>query len=281
MTHAYVQPPEGSSRGPTSGLGPFVSRQEVVLADGSRVVWESRWHRKHPRVSGIGSTWWAPRAIAWWIGVLFAVGSACFALGALPFYADGVGTNVDDLTYFIGSIFFTSAAFCQYFEAATTSLRLESTSRRSFKLLFAVQHKRIDWWASLVQLVGTLWFNRTTFSALVVGLGATTSHHPIWRPDAFGSICFLVSSWLAWAEVCHGRFAWRPDDISWWITLLNLVGSIAFGLSAIASYVKPNGQLVSLALTNLGTFVGAMCFLVGGILLLPERTTSAATTVST
>jgi hypothetical protein len=36
--------------------------------------------------------------------------------------------------------------------------------------------------------------------------------------------------------------------------------------------VKPNGQLVSLALTNLGTFVGAVCFLVGGVLLLPERT---------
>ena len=47
---------------------------------------------------------------------------------------------------------------------------------------------------------------------------------------------------------------------------------MAFGVSAIASYVKPNGQLVSLALTNLGTFVGAVCFLVGAVLLLPERT---------
>ena len=43
-------------------------------------------------------------------------------------------------------------------------------------------------------------------------------------------------------------------------------------MSAVASYVKPNGQLVSLALTNLGTFVGAVCFLVGAVLLLPERT---------
>ena len=281
MTHAYVQLPEGSSRGPTRGLGPFVSREEMVLPDGSRLVWESRWHRKHPRAFGTGSTWWAPRAIAWWIGVLFAIGSACFALGALPSYADGVGTNVDNLTYFIGSIFFTTAAFLQYFEAATTNPHLDRPAHRRVKQLFEVQHKRIDWWASLVQFVGTLWFNRTTFSALVVGLGASTSHHPIWRPDAFGSICFLVSSWFAWAEVCHGRFAWRPDDISWWITLLNLVGSIAFGASAIASYVTPNGQLVSLALTNIGTFVGAICFLVGGILLLPERTTSVVPTAST
>ena len=135
-----------------------------------------------------------------------------------------------------------------------------------------MQHRRIDWWASLVQFAGTLWFNRTTFAALVVGLGASGDHHQIWRPDALGSVCFLVASWLAWAEECHGSFAWRPSHIPWWITLLNLVGSVAFGVSAIASYVKPNGQLVSLALTNLGTFVGALCFLAGALLLLPERT---------
>ena len=85
-------------------------------------------------------------------------------------------------------------------------------------------------------------------------------------------MCFLVSSWLSWAEECDGPFAWRPSSISWQITMLNLLGSVAFGVSAIASYVKPNGDLVSLALTNLGTFVGAICFLIGAVLLLPERT---------
>ncbi len=85
-------------------------------------------------------------------------------------------------------------------------------------------------------------------------------------------MCFLVSSWLAWAEECHGSWAWRPRRYSWWITALNLVGSVAFGVSAVASYVEPDGQLVSVALTNLGTFVGALCFLAGAVLLLPERT---------
>jgi hypothetical protein len=81
-----------------------------------------------------------------------------------------------------------------------------------------------------------------------------------------------VSSWLAWAEECHGPFAWKPSRISWQITALNLVGSVAFGVSAVASYVTASGQLLSEALTNLGTFVGALCFLAGAILLLPERT---------
>lgn len=273
MHRGYVELPSGWTRESAHGLGPFVTRELFRHGDVA-LVWESRWHRKHPTGTATGSTWWSPGAVAWWIGVLFAVGSLCFALGAFPPYAIAVGVNPDNVTYFVGSIFFTAAAFLQLWETATTSHRLEGGHRR-LRQLFALQHRRIDWWSSLIQFIGTLWFNRTTFSALIVGLGASSSHHPIWRPDALGSVCFLVSSWLAWAEECHGAFAWRPHALGWWITLLNLVGSVAFGVSAVASYVKPNGELLSLALTNLGTFVGAVCFLVGGVLLLPERTAAS------
>jgi hypothetical protein len=272
MRAGYLRLPEGWRRAGGDGFGPFVTREEIRPADGRHVVWESRWHRKHPVGPTVGSTWWAPRAIGWWIGVLFAVGATCFVLGALPAYATAVGTNADDLTYFIGSIFFTTAALLQYVETATTSTELGGGRGHGLSRLLRVQPRRIDWWAALVQLAGTVWFNRTTLAAWVVGLGASSAHYPVWRPDALGSICFLVASWLAWAEECHGAFAWRPRELAWWITLLNLAGSVAFGASAIASYVKPNGQLVSLALTNLGTFVGALCFLVGAVLLLPERT---------
>jgi len=271
MAAGYVDLPTGWARVGGRGFGPFVTREVLHRPDGTLVSWESRWHRKHP-VHSSGSTWWAPRALAWWIGVLFAFGSICFALGSFPPYATAVGTNPDNLTYFIGSIFFTTASFLQYYEVATTSTSLDHPHRKGPRSLFRIQHHRIDWWAAIIQFAGTLWFNRTTLSALVVGLGASPDHHPVWRPDALGSICFLVSSWFAWAEECHGPFAWRPALIPWWITFLNLVGSVAFGVSAIASYVEPNGQLVSLALTNLGTFVGAVCFLVGAVLLLPERT---------
>jgi len=272
MAVGYVEVPEGWTRLGGRGLGPFVTREVFARPDGTRAVWESRWHRKHPGRPTAGSAWWAPGAVAWWIGVLFAIGSVCFALGSFPPFATTVGANPDNLTYFIGSLFFTTAAFLLYFETASTATSLAGAGRRGLRTLFRVQHHRIDWWAALIQFAGTLWFNRTTLSALVVGLGASSGHHPVWRPDALGSICFLVSSWLAWAEECHGRFAWRPSQIPWWITLLNLVGSVAFGVSAIASYVTPSGQLLSLALTNLGTFVGAVCFLAGAVLLLPERT---------
>ncbi len=254
------------------GLGPFVTQEVFRRPDGTTATWESRWHRKHPGAESGGATWWAPTAVAWWIGVLFAIGSICFALGSFPPFVTVVGANSDNLTYFIGSLFFTTAAFLQYDETALTATSFAGPHRRGPRSLLTVQHHRIDWWAAIIQFAGTLWFNRTTLSALVVGLGAAPNHHPVWRPDALGSVCFLVSSWLAWAEECHGPFALHPSRLSWWITFLNLTGSVAFGVSAIASYVTTSGQLLSLALTNLGTFVGAICFLVGAVLLLPERT---------
>jgi peptidoglycan/LPS O-acetylase OafA/YrhL len=104
----------------------------------------------------------------------------------------------------------------------------------------------------------------------------------VWRPDAFSSVCFLVASALAWFEVCHGWAAWRPRSLSWWITLLNLIGSVAFGVSAVAGYISPStGQIHNAELTNLGTFVGALCFLAGALLLMPERTEDTSRAVTT
>jgi hypothetical protein len=94
--------------------------------------------------------------------------------------------------------------------------------------------------------------------------------------------CFLVASALAWFEVCHGWAGWRPRSWSWWITLANLAGSVAFGVSAVAGYINPaTGQLHNAERSNLGTFVGAVCFFVGALLLLPERTGEVSDAVTT
>ena len=90
------------------------------------------------------------------------------------------------------------------------------------------------------------------------------------RPDAFGSVCFLVASGLAYAAVGPRRLSWRPSDRGWWVAALNLIGSILFGLSAIGAYVVPaTGELLSTAVANGGTFLGALGFLVGAALLFP------------
>ena len=54
------------------------------------------------------------------------------------------------------------------------------------------------------------------------------------------------------------------------IATLNLAGSIAFGIAAIASFWVPSsGSIVDLAVANSFTALGGLCFLVGAILLLP------------
>jgi hypothetical protein len=252
-------------------VGPFVTFVDGVRPDGVVARWESRRHRKHPEgASAAGSTWWAPKARGWWIAVLFAVGSLLFAFGAFPGYTSAVGARWDAVTFFVGSLFFTAAGFLTYREAVDAGPRVPNVTRRRF---FVFQPRRIDWWATAVQLVGTLYFNVSTGNAVRVDLTAQAAHQHVWRPDAVGSICFLVASALAWFEVCHGWAAWRPRSLSWWITLVNLIGSVAFGVSAVAGYINPaTGQLRNAERSNLGTLVGAVCFFVGALLLLPERT---------
>ena len=237
--------------------------------DGVVVRWESRHHRKHQRPAA-GSTWWAPQARGWWIAILFAVGSLLFALGAVPGYGSAAGALWDAVTYFVGSLFFTAASFLSYREAVDAAPGALNPTHRRF---LVYQPRRIDWWATSVQLAGTLYFNVSTGVATVTDLSAEAAHRHMWRPDAVGSVCFLVSSALAWYEVCHGWVAWRPRAWSWWITLTNLIGSIAFGISAVAGYVNPvTGQVHNAARADNQTLIGAVCFFIAAVLLLPERT---------
>jgi hypothetical protein len=213
---------------------------------------------------------------------LFAVGSLLFALGAVPGYASAVGTRWDALTFFIGSLFFTAAGFLTYREAVDAAPQAPQAPNAARRRFFVFQPSRIDWWATAVQLAGTLFFNVSTGNALRVDLTAPAAHQHVWRPDAIGSVCFLVASAMAWFEVCHGWSAWRPRSWSWWITLVNLLGSVAFGVSAVAGYISPaTGQLRNAERSNLGTLIGALLFFAGALLLLPERTEEVSAPVTT
>jgi len=258
------------------GFGPFVTERTFRLADGTIAHWDARRERKRARTA-TESTWWAPRALGWWIAILFAIGSACFAVAAVPSLASAVGTRTDNQIYFVGSLFFTTAGFLLYAQVVGADDPDVTGARARLRRLFVFQPHRIDWLAAVVQTIGTLFFNVSTGHALAVTYSSTSgANHGVWRPDAFGSVCFLVSSYLSYAEVCHGAARWQPASLSWWITVGNLVGSVAFGVSAVASKVLSTGALRSASWTTIGTFVGGLCFLGASILLLPERTAARA-----
>lgn len=186
------------------------------------------------------------------IGILFAIGSFCFVIGPFPGYVQLVGSSADGITFFVGSIFFTSAAFLQL---VTTRL---------------VGGGRADWWAGGIQFAGTLFFNISTWEAMQKALDTAATDRLVWQPDVYGSICFLVSSWIAYGAANGGYGRRIKRDTPATIAMVNLIGSIAFGVSAVAAYVIPStGDVLALGASNFTTSLGAVCFLAGAILLLP------------
>jgi hypothetical protein len=207
-------------------------------------------------------------AIAW----LFIVGSALFALGSVPAYVNAVGEVADSVTYFVGSIFFTAASFAQLVQAQTpamTEVDAGSESRRAQVRFWAwLPHDR-NWLAAITQFPGTLFFNISTLAALAHNATAKQEDRRVWRPDFYGSTLFLVAS--VFAILAVGRFlSFQPRSFPWRIAWLNMIGSIFFMISALASYVLPTtGELINSPVSIGGTLLGALCFLIGAILIFP------------
>lgn len=276
-------PPPGWRIARKWGPRPFVTRALLRRDDGIEVEWTSRRQRKRlglraPTERPGPIRGFRPQmasAMSWAIGLLFMVGSTCFALGSLPWYFNAVPGAVGG-TFFVGSIFFTSAAYLQFQETGSAPQVVLPGSAASPRGL-GLDFHRIDWWSTAIQLFGTLMFNVSTFSAMFDQLSTDESRLFVWTPNVVGSICFLVSSLLAYSEVVSGPW-WRPQrDIGWSVSALNLVGSIGFGVSAVAArYPFDSTAVANPALVNLGTLAGAVCFFIAAMLLPVESATESA-----
>ena len=281
----------------SSFFGPGYNSKVVhSLVDGSLKIATSRRHRKgrgpiiitpegvRAKLSGHRHPWfrfWAPARLTWWVAVLFIIGSACFSVGGYCItYPQGLPESLTaamtvDWIFFIGSIFFTSAAFCQLLESinAGDSEGLYAEEKLPDTFQWVAWHpKRIGYMASLVQLIGTVMFNFNTGNVFFSDLDWIQQNLLIWTPNIIGCICFLIASRLAFMEVCHGYWGWYPGSKGWWITVLNLLGSIGFMISALYSLAVPPGQSSEtfIWLSAFFTFQGGVCFFIASYLLLPE-----------
>jgi hypothetical protein len=182
------------------------------------------------------------------MALCFALGSTCFLIGPLPGYLKLVGDTADGVTFFVGSVLFTTGGALQSW--------LAWPGRR------AGPAGRAAWWSAVIQSAGTLFFNRTTFRALQTAVSNPSYNRLVWRPDALGSICFLVSGVIAY--VASPRRGWLPvrSGPGWWQPAVNLLGCVFFGISAVAGHVVPaTGSILDLAAANVNTCLGAACFL--------------------
>jgi hypothetical protein len=234
-------------------LGFFSDTSEVLSCEGSGMT---------VRPAGLNTA----------IAALFIVGSSLFVLGSVPAYLDAVGATVDSVTYFVGSICFTGASFAQLLQAQTpamTEVDLDSQHQRApVRLRAWLPHDR-NWLAAITQFPGTLCFNISTLAALAHNATVQQQDRRIWRPDFFGSTLFLVAS--VFAILALGRFlSVRSRYYPWWIAWLNMIGSILFMISALASYILPStGELINSRISIIGTLLGALGFLFGAILMFP------------
>ena len=270
---------------------------------GHRHVWVSRSHRKDlqgdvhgPHVihvlHQVFRCLWRPWRLNWWIGVVFAIGASLFAVGSaaalLLSMSGGCYVGLPDwlnlflgLSFFIGSIPFTTAAYLQLYQAANmpeisgeTLHRMASNQWQMPKRRwFGWQPKNAGWLSCALQFPGTLLFNLNTFGGLLTTFSEPSSMWlgmVIWMPNLVGSVLFLMSGWLAFVEVCHAHWAWRPTSLSWWIAVFNLAGCVGFMVSAIAAMPWSATAALSENVAMFFTCQGALGFFIGSLLMLPE-----------
>ena len=278
----------------THSLGPFITRVTGSDANGIPCLVTSRRHRKSlqplllldaerrfhealPRK--IWTRLWAPSELSWWLALAFLTGSVLFTLGAAialfpsflsPWWHLPI---VNNLVYVIGSVFFTIGGTLQWLQSVNANLDQIIKGSGSGPVRwrwFGFHPTNLGYMASLVQLIGTILFNFDTADALFHSVSATEENLIIWSPDLVGSICFLLSSGLSYLEAVHrfGYFKFR--DLTIWIVVLNLVGSIFFQISACADFFITNDSLWWTLGCNGGTFLGGVCFLAASYLLIPE-----------
>jgi hypothetical protein len=182
---------------------------------------------------------------------LFAIGSTLFAVATMPGVSASVGAGLSNLLCFVGSWFFTTAGWMQ--------------------LVLSDRALRIGWLSAAVQFVGTILFNISTGSALWAH-AVKPERRLVWAPDALGSIAFLVSGVFGVVAITAvvGVFELKSRD--WQAEWINLLGCVAFGVSALGAWVTASGVTADALFANAGTFVGALCFLAAALLVLPRQT---------
>lgn len=189
----------------------------------------------------------------------FMIGSAFFAVGSAPGLSTALGTSGSNLLFFIGALFFTTAGLIQLFLSGAVSVEVDYAPGRMV---------RAEWLTAATQSFGTLMFNVSTTAALRAK-SLSSQEHFVWNPDAAGSVAFLVSGVVAFIAYAHVARHWDLGTRAWWSVFVNFVGCVAFAISAVGAYLLPSGDALDASVANYGTFIGALCFLIASLIVLP------------
>jgi hypothetical protein len=206
--------------------------------------------------------------------VAFTIGGSLFALGAALAELGTADPTAPACVYFAGGLFFNTGGYVSVLQV------INPPGREGWRW-WAWEPNRVAWVSAALLFAGTLVFGVNLADSFIQGLTAKQENRLIWAPDMVGCALFLVSGHLALSLICSRRFCWKPRQLDWWVAVLNQAGSYLFLVSALAAFVNPQtSNVVNEAVANWGTFAGALCFAIGGVvqgagsLATPAPTTS-------
>jgi hypothetical protein len=204
----------------------------------------------------------------------FFLGGSLFAIGALMAQLGSQAAREVDTVYLVGGFFFSLGGYASVLQASNAPTDIDEAG----SLTSARWHwwrprlHDLGWLSATVLFVGTLLFAVSLVAAFGQDFTVRQANTWIWVPDMLGCVCFLLSGHLALLEICHGRMGVRAHEIGWWIFFVNQVGSVLFFLAGLAAYTRPaTSTALDLDLANWGTFLGAACFAVGGVVQMFDR----------
>ncbi|MER6398926.1 hypothetical protein ABT263_23175 [Kitasatospora sp. NPDC001603] len=269
------------------GAGPFTTRLTWRPAEGGSAVWESRLARKRGtlRIRAEEGTEGPPRTaddtalhrlriLNTVAAGAFTLGGALFALGAAVTEIGSAGATAAASIYFAGGLFFNTGGYASLLQAVNAPRRSGETDSlvTGGWRWWSYEPTRIDWLSTFVLFVGTLVFGVNLLDSFLQGLSAQQVNRLVWAPDMVGCALFLISGHLALVEACHGPPCLHARNLGWWIVVVDQVGSVLFLASALAAFTRPEtGSPLNADIANWGTFAGAACFSVGGVLQYFER----------
>jgi hypothetical protein len=212
--------------------------------------------------------------------VAFTLGGSLFALGAVFAQLETVNLVTVNVTYLVGGFFFSVGGYSSILLVVNAADDQGGPGPEGRMRWWGYQPQRRDWLSAAVLFVGTLLFAVSLVAAFAEGLTPRQSNGWIWLPDMLGCVCFLVSGRLAMLDVGDGHTVVRVHEITWWVVAINQVGSILFFLAGVAAFTRPaTSSAVDIGLVNWGTFAGAVCFAIGGVIQIFDKPTPTRTVV--
>ena len=193
--------------------------------------------------------------------IAFTIGGSLFAMGAWVAQVGSGDAATAASIYFAGGLFFNTGGYASVVLASNTpdGERWRWWSYEPYDLA---------WLSAFVLFAGTIAFGVSLLDSFLDGLTTKGENRLIWTPEVVGCILFLISGHLGLRDV--GR---RPRwELGWGVVAINQLGSILFMISALAAFIRPEtSSVVNVDVANWGTFTGAVCFAVGGVMQAFDR----------